>query len=120
MNLLLIIQYTITSIVLIGSIHYIWKFLKTNLTIPKTKDLVKKPTELYKDIYSTMNNNNNNNEDMKNELKNYIGTLKKNNVINEKKDEIASGFQNDNFFNWNNNDDDDNEEITMDLGTKIK
>ena len=118
MNLLLIIQYTITSIVLIGSIHYIWRFLKTNLTIPKTKDLVKKPTELYKDIYSTMNNNNNNEEDMKNELKNYIGTLKKNNV--EKKDEIASGFQNDNFFNWNNNDDDDNEEITMDLGTKIK
>ncbi len=117
MNLLLIIQYTITSIVLIGTIHYIWGFLKTNLTIPKTKDLVKKPTELYKDIYSTMNNNNNE-QDMKNELRNYIGTLKKNNV--EKKSEIESGFQNNNFFNWNNNDDDDNEEITMDLGTKIK
>ena len=92
MNLLLIIQYTLVSIIMIVTIHYIWSFLKTNLTIPKTKDLVKKPTELYKDIYSTMNNTDSNKkEDMKNELRNYIGTLKddKNNQ-NAKKLDVGS------------------------------
>ena len=122
MNLLLIIQYVLVSIILIVTTHYIWSFLKTNLTIPKTKDLVKKPKELYKDIYSTMNKKDDTNEDMKNELRNYIGTLKNNNV-NENKEtgEISSGFQNDNFFNWNGDglNNDDNEE-TLDLTSRFK
>ncbi len=121
MNLLLIIQYTLVSIIMIVTIHYIWSFLKTNLTIPKTKDLVKKPTELYKDIYSTMNNTDSNKkEDMKNELRNYIGTLKEDKNDIEKETEISSGFQNDNFFNWKNNNDDNDEELTMDLTSRIK
>ena len=40
-----IIQQTIISIILIISVHYIYIFFKNNLTIPKTKDLVNKPTE---------------------------------------------------------------------------
>ena len=122
MNLLLIIQYILVSIILIVTMHYIWSFLKTNLTIPKTKDLVKKPKELYKDIYSTMNKKDDTNEDMKNELRNYIGTLKNNNVEqNKQTEEIGSGFQNDNFFNWNGDglNNDDNEE-TMDLTSRFK
>lgn len=122
MNLLLIIQYILVSIILIVTMHYIWSFLKTNLTIPKTKDLVKKPKELYKDIYSTMNKKDDTNEDMKNELRNYIGTLKNNNVDqNKQTEEIGSGFQNDNFFNWNGDglNNDDNEE-TMDLTSRFK
>ena len=122
MNLLLIIQYILVSIILIVTTHYIWSFLKTNLTIPKTKDLVKKPKELYKDIYSTMNKKDDTNEDMKNELRNYIGTLKNNNVEqNKQTEEIGSGFQNDNFFNWNGDGltNDDNEE-TMDLTSRFK
>ena len=122
MNLLLIIQYILVSIILIVTMHYIWSFLKTNLTIPKTKDLVKKPKELYKDIYSTMNKKDHTNEDMKNELRNYIGTLKNNNVDqNKQTEEIGSGFQNDNFFNWNGDglNNDDNEE-TMDLTSRFK
>tara|TARA_A100001015_G_C14941862_1_gene692912 strand:- start:711 stop:1040 length:330 start_codon:yes stop_codon:yes gene_type:complete len=109
---------------MIVTIHYIWSFLKTNLTIPKTKDLVKKPTELYKDIYSTMNNTDSNKkEDMKNELRNYIGTLKddKNNQNENENEKISSGFQNDNYFNWNNNGlDNDDDELTMDLTSRIK
>jgi len=122
MNLLLIIQYILVSIILIVTMHYIWSFLKTNLTIPKTKDLVKKPKELYKDIYSTMNKKDHTNEDMKNELRNYIGTLKNNNIDqNKQTEEIGSGFQNDNFFNWNGDglNNDDNEE-TMDLTSRFK
>ena len=45
-----IIQQIIISIVLIISIHYIYIFFKNNLTIPKTKDLVKRPIEQYKQI----------------------------------------------------------------------
>ena len=43
-----IIQQTIISIVLIISVHYIYVFFKDNLTIPKTKDLVNKPSEQYR------------------------------------------------------------------------
>ena len=34
---------------------YLYIFFKNNLTVPKTKDLVKKPTEQYKKIYSSIN-----------------------------------------------------------------
>ena len=36
-----ILQQTIISIILIVSLHYIYLFFKDNLTVPKTKDLVK-------------------------------------------------------------------------------
>ena len=36
-----IIQNIIISIILIMSIHYTYLYFKTNLTVPKTKDLVK-------------------------------------------------------------------------------
>ena len=70
-----IIQQTIISIVLIISVHYIYIFFKNNLTVPKTKDLVNKPTEQYKKIYSSLNKDKENNQEMKNELKNYLKTL---------------------------------------------
>ena len=80
-----IIQQTIISIVLIISVHYIYIFFKNNLTVPKTKDLVNKPTEQYKKIYSSLNNNKENTKEMKNELKNYLKTLSssKKNQINK-------------------------------------
>ena len=49
--LLWIVQQIIISVVLIVTLHYIYIFFKNNLTVPKTKDLVKKPTEQYKKIY---------------------------------------------------------------------
>tara|TARA_B100001123_G_scaffold381185_1_gene451435 strand:+ start:211 stop:525 length:315 start_codon:yes stop_codon:yes gene_type:complete len=68
-----IIQQIIISIVLIISIHYIYIFFKNNLTIPKTKDLVKKPQEQYKQIYTSLNKKKKeNNKNMKEELKNYL------------------------------------------------
>ena len=70
-----IIQQTIISVVLIISVHYIYIFFKNNLTIPKTKDLVNKPTEQYKKIYSSLKKNKEDTKEMKNELKNYLKTL---------------------------------------------
>ena len=70
-----IIQQTIISVVLIISVHYIYIFFKNNLTIPKTKDLVNKPREQYKKIYSSLKKGKDDSKEMKNELKNYLKTL---------------------------------------------
>ena len=60
-----IIQQTIISIILIISVHYIYIFFKNNLTIPKTKDLVNKPTEQYKQIYNSIKTNKETSQEMK-------------------------------------------------------
>ncbi len=73
-----ILQQTIISIILIVSVHYTYIFFKDNLTIPKTKDLVKKPTEQYNKIYEAIKNKKEEKNNMKNELKNYIKELSKN------------------------------------------
>ena len=77
--LLWIVQQIIISVVLIVTVHYIYIFFKNNLTVPKTKDLVKKPTEQYKKIYNSINKPKSENKNMKNELKNFIQGLNKKN-----------------------------------------
>jgi hypothetical protein len=66
-------------------------FFKTNLTVPKVKDLVNKPTEQYKEIFNTIGGKNSNTsgsnnghgisnerkEQMKDELKNFMKGLSK-------------------------------------------
>jgi len=81
---------SVISLILIILVHYLFTFFKTNLTIPKVKDLVNKPQEQYDMLFNTIKNNsttnhdennkknndiNNNNADMKNELKNYLKEL---------------------------------------------
>ena len=88
-----IIQQTIISVVLIISVHYIYIFFKNNLTVPKTKDLVKKPIEQYKKIYSSINKPKKENKSMKNELKNFIQGLSKKNKKNEPSYVNSGGFQ---------------------------
>ena len=85
-----IFQMSVISLILII-------FFKTNLTIPKVKDLVNKPQEQYETLFNTIKSNRiaqnnkdgndtqnnsdvvgntiNNNTDMKNELKNYLKEL---------------------------------------------
>ena len=83
--LYLIFKTTILSIIFISVLHYLYNFFKTNLTIPKTKDLINKPKEKYDAIFETIkqtnsqepkgnntNNNNNSGDKMKNELKDYL------------------------------------------------
>ena len=97
-----IIQMSIISLILIVLVHYLFTFFKTNLTIPKVKDLVNKPRKQYEALFDTMkdttihhrmpeseytNMNININENvkldvsksesisMKNELKNYLKEL---------------------------------------------
>ena len=77
-----IIQQILISLLLIISIHYIYIFFKNNLTIPKTKDLVKKPLERYKKIYTSMNTDTKvSKENMKDELKSYLKQLTKKDTL---------------------------------------
>ena len=97
-----IIQQIIISVVLIVTIHYIYLFFKHNLTIPKTKDLVKKPMEQYKQIYTSFNKKTEDKTVMKNELKDYLKQLssnKKSQKETNTKDIQSAG----NIFNNSNN-----------------
>jgi len=77
-----IIQMSIISLILIILVHYLFTFFKTNLTIPKVKDLVNKPQKQYEALFDTMKETiiqptkpENDNVNMKNELKNYLKEL---------------------------------------------
>jgi len=101
-----VISQIIISIVIIASIHYIYNFFKQNLTVPKIKDLVKKPEQQYKNIYNSLSKSKKEKEEkkitMKSELKNYIKQLsnKKPQTQIQKEPEILSNnmFQNSNNF----------------------
>tara|TARA_Y100000389_G_C17467122_1_gene526658 strand:- start:1840 stop:2187 length:348 start_codon:yes stop_codon:yes gene_type:complete len=74
-----VINQLIISITFIFIIHHIFHVFKKNLTIPKTKDLVKKPIEQYKQIYEDIDKfKDNENDIMKNELAEYVKSLAKN------------------------------------------
>lgn len=77
-----IIQMSIISLILIILVDYLFTFFKTNLTIPKVKDLVNKPQQQYEKLFDTMSQNNikqkntiADNDTMKDELKNYLKEL---------------------------------------------
>jgi len=85
-----IVQWIIISLILILLVHHLFSFLTNTLTVPKVKDLVQKPSKLYKEIEDTLissnktiqvssiNNNNDNNlntKEMKLELKNFFNEL---------------------------------------------
>ena len=44
-------KQVILSIILIAVIHYIYVFFKTNLTIPKVKDLIHQPQKQYNEMH---------------------------------------------------------------------
>ena len=93
------------------------KFFKTNLTIPKVKDLVDKPQKQYEILFNTMKENdsnfknkndtiidkkidtNNDSENMKNELKNYLKELSGNKTTNNN-----NNIKSVNNYNNNTND----------------
>ena len=96
-----IIKQIIISFIFIFTAHYIYNYFKKNLTVPKIKDLIKKPVKQYEDIYQSQEKDNNvDKEIMKNELKDYLKGLS--NTKNEKKIESigSAGFSNDSNTNF--------------------
>ena len=71
-----IIRQTIISFLFIFTMHNIYNYFKTNLTVPKIKDLIKKPKQQYKDIYESEEKTVDK-DAMKNELKDYLKNLSK-------------------------------------------
>jgi len=85
--LFLVTKTAVISLVLIILVHSLYIFLKTNLTIPKIKDLVNKPNMRYKEIYDTILKKNEKQEssEMKSELKKYLQSLSKEKTTGPKK-----------------------------------
>ena len=89
--LLWIFQQIVISLVVIVLIHSIYRFLQNNLTTPKVRDLVNKPTKKYEEIYKTFETEDPNkspeedlkrsDSSMKNELQNYLKELSQNTAI---------------------------------------
>ncbi len=76
--LLWILKQATISLILVAMIHYIYVFFKSNLTIPKVKDLVNKPRKQYEDMYQSMKGDVESSETknkMKQELQNYLKGL---------------------------------------------
>ena len=101
--MLWLIQASVVSLIVIYVIHNLYSFFKETLTVPKIKDMVKRPQQKYEMLFrelrdqvannghngnSNNNNNsnsnnsnsnninsNNSNDDMKNELKQYLMDL---------------------------------------------
>jgi hypothetical protein len=89
-----IVKWVIISLILIMLIHHIFDFLKSNMTVPKVKELTQNSSKLYKEVDDIIesnksNTNLNNNEmkdemkyemkdEMKDELKNFFDELKHN------------------------------------------
>tara|TARA_E500000331_G_C17125924_1_gene656006 strand:- start:511 stop:837 length:327 start_codon:yes stop_codon:yes gene_type:complete len=97
------IQQIILSLLIIVLAHYIYSFLKNNLTTPKIRDMVNVPTKQYKNIYTNAESYNDTNDTAKNlentqimkkELQSYLTELKnKNNNIQEPGFQPSNNFQ---------------------------
>jgi hypothetical protein len=80
---LAICKWALISLTLIFLLHYLYTFLMNTLTVPKIKDLVNKPAEQYKDMFSTLAQNQMKykereiaNNKMEDELSSYLHDLK--------------------------------------------
>jgi hypothetical protein len=86
------IQVSVVSLLIIFVMHNLYSFFKDTLTVPKIKDMVKRPQQRYDTLFRELRNQvvaeqpiandnaNNNvstsaNDDMKNELKRYLMDL---------------------------------------------
>ena len=105
-----IIQMSIISLILIILVHYLFTFFKTNLTIPKVKDLVNKPMRQYEILFDTMKETTikpvtptiEDTSNMKNELKNYLKELSASKTL------LSNNRNNNNNNNSTNNNNNNN------------
>ena len=107
------IQIVIVSLVIIFVLHNLYIFFKETLTVPKMKDLVRRPQQKYDALFrelrqelesnnkSTRNDNNNandpSNDAMKNELKRYLMEL---NTASEPEPQQQPSSANSNFIEF--------------------
>tara|TARA_A100001011_G_C14251513_1_gene818117 strand:- start:957 stop:1277 length:321 start_codon:yes stop_codon:yes gene_type:complete len=82
-----IVKNILLSVVVILLLHYIYNYLKNNLTTPKVKDLVHKPKIRYNQIIEVIKNSEMENikndlkedeDEMKDELEKYMQSISEN------------------------------------------
>ena len=82
-----IVKNILLSVIVILLLHYIYNYLKNNLSTPKVKDLVDKPKIRYNQIIEVIKNSEMENikndlkedeEEMKDELEKYMQTISEN------------------------------------------
>lgn len=74
------IQVSVVSLIIIFVLHNLYLFFKDTLTVPKVKDLVKRPQQKYETLFRELRDQiaeqpTSNADDMKNELKRYLMDL---------------------------------------------
>lgn len=111
-----IIQWSIISLILIFLVHYLYSFFRDTLTIPKTRDLVKRPVDEYKEMYqviydkntkrnaqpeiNNVNNGDTRQSSMKDELKNYLSNLNNSTSINTQETQLDFAGSSSNQFGF--------------------
>ena len=83
-----VIVWAVISLIIIMLTHNIYIFLKDTLTVPKVKDFINQPNNIYREVEETLKKerekikenqkeilSNINENDMKNELKNFFKEL---------------------------------------------
>lgn len=81
-----VILWAVISLVVIMLTHNIYIFLKDTLTVPKVKDFINEPNNIYKEVEETLKKNRENNSNNNIEIKNNINE-------NEMKDELKNFFK---------------------------
>ena len=66
--LLWILEVVLLSLVFIFVVHHLIRFFMTNLTVPRTKDLVYRPAQSYDDIYKLIGRNQNRDPDEEDDI----------------------------------------------------
>ena len=120
------IQVSVASLIIIFVLHKLYAFFKDTLTVPKIKDMVKRPQQKYDTLFRELrnrkhdefgdndainnsnnnnsNNNSNNNETnaMKNELKRYLMDLNSTQTQSSQQDpQPQTDFiERGSMFNW--------------------
>jgi hypothetical protein len=110
------IQVSVTSLIIIFVLHNLYSFFKETLTVPKIKDMVKRPQQKYETLFRELRSTNAMNanatstttssastsdSEMKNELKRYLMDL---NMSQQPQPQPQSGFiESDSMFKINSN-----------------
>lgn len=79
-------MWAVISLVVIMLTHNIYIFLKDTLTVPKVKDFINEPNNIYKEVEETLKKSRENNSNNTTEIKNNINE-------NEMKDELKNFFK---------------------------
>jgi hypothetical protein len=85
-------------------LHHLYSFFKETLTVPKIKDMVKRPQQKYDVLFRELRNqvveqptfsnaNANSNDDMKNELKRYLMDLNSSSHAPQSQPQLQPQFQ---------------------------